>query len=62
VKILELYEDEELILILKTKILNHDYTTKGQDHRLEILLLTYKEKTLKQQRVLAESNPQDVKK
>jgi len=55
VKTLELYEEEVLVLILKEKKYNHDYSTKGHDLVTQVYLLTSNPLGLKQKKLDTDS-------
>jgi len=61
-KTLELYKDEPLILLVKEKKYNHNYTSKGHDLLIETFLVYFcPEKGLSYRR-LDTCVPQEVKK
>jgi hypothetical protein len=56
-KTLELYLEEPLVLVIKEKKTFHTMTNKGIDKIIEVYLLAYNSKELKQKRLDIDLNP-----
>jgi len=62
VKTVELYIEEQLILVVKQRKTNHDYTTKGKDHYLKVYLVSYNSKELNHRELSELILPEEGKK